>query len=391
VLYGFGYCHQVKDLDKFPTQKWPKQWPAEGEPVISFASVSDPTYNKILKIIRNARNEQLLVPRIDMPGADIVGSGIKEGRSRQIIPMKLPDKMPEIEAVVDANGFVRLGWESSARTIGLVAEIHRSTQKDFTPSAATKIGSTERDQYCDKESPSGKVYYAVVFVSDPAATCGTCKSGSILDYQHTKPNVQEEAKGKRCTLTTFETVRGEPLRLPAVNVPATLPPLRVSEIEAVPSHGKINLSWQPVGIPGVATYDIYGKRADDKIPRKLNTEALNATSFSDTHFHQGGEVGYAVIANAPHCAKAALSESTAWITTKPLPVRMEPVFTLKTDGKKLKLKGGAKLEGKNLLIPAGHAALGSSADLIMDGPFSFVLDLQLFEPGKMPVILGCGQ
>ena len=81
LLYGFQYEHQIKPLDQFPTQEWPQTWPPEGEPVISFATPEDPTYRAILEIIRNAREAQLAVPRIDMPGADRVGGGIREGRA----------------------------------------------------------------------------------------------------------------------------------------------------------------------------------------------------------------------------------------------------------------------------------------------------------------------
>lgn len=79
LLYGFGYEHKIKPLDQFPTQQWPAGWPPEGDPVHSFATPGDPVYLSILEIIRNAREAQLAVPRIDMPGADRAGGGIRKG------------------------------------------------------------------------------------------------------------------------------------------------------------------------------------------------------------------------------------------------------------------------------------------------------------------------
>jgi len=390
LIYGFGYAHQVMNLEDFPTQAWPKVWPPEGEPLTSFASINDPHYQKILKIIRDARNEQLSVPRIDMPGADIVGEGIHEGRARQIIPQPLPEKLPAVQAEVDLNGFVHLSWECSARTIGLVAELHRSTQKKFAPVEATKIADVERFDFCDQTPPAGKVYYAVVFVSDPAATCGTCKSGAVLDYQHTKAEVQGMEAGKRCPLSNFKPVRSDAVHTKAVEVPSTRPPLHITGIEVTPARGAVDLKWQPAGTPGLTTYDIYGKRDGAIEPQKLNIEPVRMRTFSDTVFHKGGKAEYTVVANAPRTAEAELLKSS-WVSAEPLPVRMEPVFTLVSAGKSLKLQGGASFEDSTLVVPSGHAAMPEAPDMIAGAPFSFVMDILFDEPGQMPVVLSFGQ
>jgi len=86
LLYGSGYEHRIKPLDQFPTQQWPTSWPPEGDPVISFETPADPTYLAILEIIRDAREAQLALPRIDMPGANRVGNGIHKGRSLTTMP-----------------------------------------------------------------------------------------------------------------------------------------------------------------------------------------------------------------------------------------------------------------------------------------------------------------
>jgi hypothetical protein len=60
-----------------------------------------------------------------------------------------------------------------------------------------------------------------VFVSDPAETCGTLKSGAVIDYQHVDetPKVQALRDGERCPLSTFVPQRSAPVRT-AVEVPA---------------------------------------------------------------------------------------------------------------------------------------------------------------------------
>lgn len=216
LIYGFGYAHAVKELDSFPTQAWPKAWPPEGKPVTTFASPADPHYRKMLGLIRDARAAQLAAPRVDMPGADAVGEGVIEGRSRQILPQPLPEPLPAVAATRDGNGLVRLSWESSARMIGLIAEVHRGGSASFATGEATRIGRTERSVFCDTNPPPGTAHYAVVFVSDPAETCGTCKSGAVLGAQHDAGQAGVLAlRGERCPLSSFEPLRSAPARASA--------------------------------------------------------------------------------------------------------------------------------------------------------------------------------
>jgi hypothetical protein len=422
LIYGFGYAHAVKELDSFPTQMWPKAWPPEGAPVAPFASVRDAHYQKILGIIREARAEQLANPRVDMPGADLVGGGIREGRSRQILPQPLPEPLPALRAGADENGFVRLAWESSARMIGLIAEIHRGAGADFVPCEATRLARTERFEFCDTNPPPGKVHYAVVFVSDPAETCGTCKSGAVLDYQHDERkaaargtgtnegvtgtlNVQrstlnaqvtdkagvEALRGGRCPLSSFAPQRSAPVRA-SVEVPAALPALVVPRPEAEPREGKVVLRWPAAGVPGVTTYDVFGRAGGPAgTARKLNAEPLRQAAYTDVTFHGGQEAAYAVVARAPRRAEPQLPGAGAWVPARPLPARIEPVFVLRSGAEGVSLRGGALLEGDVLQVPeGGSAALNPAAERLMDGPFSFVVEAYFDEPGQMPVALGFG-
>lgn len=67
-----GYAHAVQPLDKFPRAPTVSA-SVPGKPAISFASVDDPHYQRMLAIIRQAREQALAAPRVDMPGAEIVG------------------------------------------------------------------------------------------------------------------------------------------------------------------------------------------------------------------------------------------------------------------------------------------------------------------------------
>ncbi len=392
LIYGFGYAHAVKELDSFPTQTWSTVWPPEGAPVTPFASVGDPHYRKMLALILDARAKQLANPRVDMPGADFAGGGIREGRARQILPQPLPEPLPSVQAVSDANGFVRLGWESTARMIGLVAEIHRAQDAEFVPGDASLIARTERFGFCDTNPPPGTVHYAVVFVSDPAATCGTCKSGAVLDYQHDGEKAGVLAlRGGRCPLSTFASQRSLPVRASA-EVPSALPALKVPRPDAEPRAGKVILRWPAVGVPGVTTYDVFGRVSGRAgIPKKLNVEPLRCTVFSDVTFHEGQSASYAVVARAPRRAEPALPRESEWVSALPLPVRREPVLVLGADVKDVELRGGARFEGEVLQVPQGGcAALKPTESPLVDGPFSFVFEARFEEPGQMPVVLGFG-
>lgn len=391
LIYGFGYAHGVMDLDRFPSQVWPTVWPPEGAPVTHFASTDDPHYRKMLDLIREARAAQLARPRIDMPGAECVGAGIRAGRARQILPQPLPEPLPTVKATVDENGYVRLAWEGSARTIGLIAEVHRSPDAAFAPSDATRVGRTERFGYCDTKAPPGTVHYAVVFVSDPAETCGTCKSGAVIDYQHTDEIPQRQAlrNGERCPLSSFVPQRSAPARTTA-DVPAELPALTVAKLVAEPRPGNVALLWDAAGVPGVTTYDVLGRRTDGTT-RKLNPAPLAVAFFVDASFHGGQEVSYAVVANGPRRAPGTPGDG-AWVTARPLPEQKEPVFALSADAKGMRLAGGARIDGNTLdLGQGGHAALAPSEAQAMEGPFSLAADVCFDEAGHMPVLFGFGQ
>ena len=393
VLYGFGYEHAVRELDQFPSQKWDSTWPTEGKPVTPLASTNSPFYQQMLGIIQNARVELLAKPRIDMPHADLVGGGIVPGRARQILPQTLPDPLPEVTASNEMFGFVRLDWENSARMIGLIAEVHRGKRDKFKPDATTLIGRSERATFCDTNPPPGKVYYAVVFVSDPAETCGTVKSGAVFNYQRgEQPSTGAGGAqaGAACPLTSFQPERSAPVYA-MCDVPR---PDRQPQTDTLPlaeaRAGSIALSWQPTGIPGLTRYDVYGAQGRGR-PVKLNKEPLRVPAYVDAVFHDMKDTRYAVAAYGPNLPESKPPDAKFWVTAKAKPVREAPVFKLSPTAEGLTLTGGATFEDGVLVLPGnGYAKLPPMTDLT-GSPFSFVVEVMFDEAGTMPVLLGFGR
>lgn len=100
------YQHAVMPLDAFPAQQW-REWDASGDVVASFASAADPTYQKMLQIIRGARARAMASPRVDMPGAMPLA-----GESRNIypVPIPTPERLSPLAAKQLPSGEIELTW-----------------------------------------------------------------------------------------------------------------------------------------------------------------------------------------------------------------------------------------------------------------------------------------
>jgi mono/diheme cytochrome c family protein len=79
-LLWSGYAHAVQPVERFPRQSLVTAL-HDGEPLVTFNSPDAPHYQNMLAIIRQARDQALAAPRVDMPGAKIIA-----GQSRQFIP-----------------------------------------------------------------------------------------------------------------------------------------------------------------------------------------------------------------------------------------------------------------------------------------------------------------
>lgn len=378
LLYRGGYAHQVRELDSFPTQIWPP-WPPPGDPYVVFASTQDPGYRRILSIIEEARLRQLADPRIDMPGADVVGEGIREGSSRLLLPFGLPDPLPGVNAAVDAEGWVRLEWEASARTDGLIAEIHRGSDPDFEPVEATLRKRTARCVFRDLEAPEGAVHYAVVFVAAGAETSGAGQPGGV-------------AAG--CPASVHPGWRRSPPVRVTVGVPAPLPTLEVTGLRAEPLPGRVRLRWDGVGPPGVTTYEVYGRRRGSTLAMaRLNRRPLHVPAFTDSTGVPEADREYAVVASSPRRIPPPIPPLQGSIAGRPLPPPVAPVLRLGPELEGMRLHGAARFDADGALLIPGNGCMGLSPtpERLVEGPFGFVLDAWLDAPGQMPVLLGCGR
>jgi hypothetical protein len=75
-----GYAHAVQPSESFAHHKVVPP-DREGKPVVALSSTNDPKYKTLLKIIRQARDEALAAPRVDMPGAEV-----QTGTCRLFVP-----------------------------------------------------------------------------------------------------------------------------------------------------------------------------------------------------------------------------------------------------------------------------------------------------------------
>ncbi|MBP3693793.1 MAG: PD40 domain-containing protein [Thermoguttaceae bacterium] len=226
IMSGGRYEHAVRPLDSFPTQKWKPvaaSDPNSGEPAVSIQSTDDAVYRQILTIIKRASRQAYASPRIDMPGAFELNGGAIAGRSRQILPQPLPEKMPKIELSLTLSGKPELSWPNDKRVIGLAAEIHRGEKPDFALSEKTLVGTTEMNRFIDADAKQGKWFYAVRFVCDPALTCGTCRvSGdTISELNALAEGIIPERKSivNRCPLSMFQPKKSEPVYVGSLDVP----------------------------------------------------------------------------------------------------------------------------------------------------------------------------
>ncbi|MGL6227384.1 MAG: LamG-like jellyroll fold domain-containing protein [Thermoguttaceae bacterium] len=425
LMFKSGYEHAVKNLDQFPTQVW-QSWEEslKGEPVLTFQSTSDANYQKMRQIIEDARVRQLTNPRVDMPFANEMGTGIKAGRFRQIIPQPLPEKTPELNITVDADGIVRLNWECSDRTIGLVAELHRSTEPNFQPRPETLIGRTELFQFSDKNAPIGTVHYALVLVSDPAETCGTAKSGAVLDYTDSLPlsvnNLVHDSRVQqpiiksiegRCPLSLVEPLKSEPVWA-SITVPEPQPPTPPQNVRAVSSPGSITLHWEQER-PGRFQYRVYliegqrelerqqmtligsesvitTTRTREPIRKELTQEPMNGNSWTIVPDDEN-EREFQVVA----ISRTGLETASPTIQARALPEKKEPVFVLadavSDDSAVNLLKNGASFSKGELDVRnGGYMEIPNRPEFAVGDRFSFECSVKFDESGNMPIILGCG-
>ncbi|MCL2709584.1 MAG: LamG domain-containing protein, partial [Planctomycetaceae bacterium] len=378
LMFQSGYEHSVRELHEFPTQNW-VAWETslEGEVVAPFASTNDPVYQRMLAIIEEARTQQLLKPRVDMPFANEIGAGIVAGRSRQIIPQPLPDPLPKIDISVDDDGIVRLRWERSRRTIGLIAEVSRISPSN---NSWRLIGRTELAEFIDTSAPSETVCYEVVFVSDPAETCGTTKSGAVLMFEGLQQvNIPQVGRMEfRCPLSTAEPTRSISL-FRVVRVPPPTPPPAPKNLRAESRPGAVRLLWNE-DRPGQYRYNVYAGE------RKLNDEPVLARSFG---------IGTNVLEDVEYTVETVsrVVGGRSTVSAQPLPMRTDPVFVLSPDAGRLVAPAtfDANSDSSELnLSTGGHFVVEPNEEFNVGEAFSIEFSVKLDSNGGMPIIVGHG-
>jgi len=353
ILATGGYIHHVLPLDKMKPTKCPPS-DSSGKPVVTFASADDPHYQAMLAVIRHGRRLALAAPRADMPGAEI-----QPGKWRQLIPPPLPEPLPPLEARVDAESIARLSWERSARTIGLMAEVHRDARADFNPNAQTLMATTPIFQYADLTVPQGKQHYAVVLLSG--------------------------------------TNRSAPIRA-AVSVPAPEPPPTPEGLEASPGPGQVVLQWKDGGRVGTR-YHVYRAKPGTDGFKRLTAKPIFDLRYCDASAGDGAKYAYTIRALNRRGTEGGASRA---VVAAALPEIKAPVFVAAfTENASAALYGGgtasgrvhgkARIEGSALdLRQGGHVTFDHRPEFDLARRLSVECWVRLAKKGKMPVIVSCG-
>ncbi len=350
-----GYAHAVQPLESFEKRALVRQ-DLSGAPVVSFRSPEDPAYQRLLELIRRARERALATPRVDMPGAEI-----EPGESRVFIPPPLPEEAP-VRAEADADGVVLVSWGRTAATIGLTAEVHRGPAPGFVPGPETLLAATTLGRYQDGTAPAGRRAYAVVFVS-PAG--------------RSRP---------------FEAL---------VDVPAVPPPPAPGGLAALPAAGAVRLRWDPVAAPG-AGYHVYRLEPGSGEPVRLTRTPLRSPRCTDRSAVPRTPYRYTVRAvsrrgeEGPPCAPV---EAAALFTAEPVfaldiaPGRAAGVFP---GGEQVPAAaaGNARLGAGVLDVrEGGHITLPHREEFDLSRPVTLTCWVRVDRreaPDSMPVLLGCG-
>ncbi|MCP4643793.1 MAG: hypothetical protein GY851_25330 [bacterium] len=356
LLVGGGYAHAILPLETF--QKQGEQPPADATPadrMAPFASTSDPHYQTMLAIIRNGRREALAEPRVDMPGATVVA-----GHSRQFVPPPLPEPLPALDLRVDDDGIVHLSWERSARTIGLVADLHRGAAPGFTPGEDTLLTSTRGFVHADMTVEEGPQCYALVLFSGDS--------------------------------------RSAPIYASAV-VPGSVAPSAPAELAAMPAVGAVELTWSEQSeLP--LRYHVY--RADEGSDEfvRVTDSPTPRLRYQDAGAAHG--VAYAYTVRSVN-RRGLESEALPAVVAAALPEIRDPVFSAAFDSRlEAALHGGGSAPGTihgsakcdNGILDlrrGGHVTFDHRNEFDLTQRISVECWVRFTKSSDMPVVLSCGQ
>jgi hypothetical protein len=331
------------------------EWDDSGEEHVTFEGPDDPNYRRMLELIRQTRSAVLAKPRVDMPGAEVVG-----GQCRMQVLPALPLDSPVLAARVAQGCSVELSWPRTAATIGFQYELHRSSTPEFEPDDSTHLGLTTAGRFTDALPPPGTQYYALVLTTD-----------------------------SRRAAPSFARV----------DVPAPLPPAPPSKIEARSLPGEIWLAWQS-DRPAHVRYHVYRKAAGATALQQLTQEPLAGVTYSDLHVEVG--VAYEYVVRAIDRRGQTGPESSAATAVAKQMIR-QPVFvaSLAADTQ-AGLRDGQTVRGQiqgQVRFTGGSAQFGEKGHIQYPYRPEFALRhaltvqcwVRIDKATQMPVVLACGE
>lgn len=348
-----GYAHAVQPPEAFPKQLVVPPDPS-GKPVTRFASNQDANYQAMLSIIREARQQALASPRIDMPGAEATA-----GACRMFLPPAVPAVAPPLLASADAEGVVQLSWERSAWTIGLEAELHRGAVADFLPNEKTLLARTALGRHTDLLPPTGRQCYALVLVSGE---------------QRSRPSYSN------------------------IEIPPSLPPPPPIGLKAAPASSAVRLTWQaPEGVrPGLA-YNVYRTKAGSKEVKRLTPEPIRSTALADGLAQVGTRYEYVVRTVSRQGVEGTPSAAVAAVAT----IVRQPMVSLEGPELRATIHGEPALPGQSHgpagwqegtvdLRKGGYVTFPHHAHFDLQQPLSLECWVWFDQQGQMPVVASCG-
>jgi len=361
---GLAWCRDRKARAPYPLVTQRQQPPdvrrpartpppdLSGDPVVSFASSGDASYEAMLRAIRKARTVALATPRVDMPGA------VKEpGQCRQLVTVPLPSCMPSVQAEIEPDGAVRLRWQGMSELIGLEFSVYRLTGADDRPGEENRVATTTLCEAVDGAPPPGRARYLVI------------------------PSNGEET--------------GAPAEV-AVEVPLSPPVPAPAGLHAVGVQDAVELVWEPVPWRGVR-YHV--ERVEGGKSRRLTEGPIAGIAYVDVDVEPGKAVSYIVRAVS---RQGRVGEPSTTASAAALPVPVDPVLQFPVEGKlqarlldgsvlAAKAQGKARVEASILDLGAGgNVVLPYHDHMSVKRRFTVEVGVHIEELAKMPVILACG-
>ena len=347
-----GYAHSVQPPEAFPKHEVLPPDPS-GEPAVSFQSTEDPHYQRMLAIIRGARDVALSQPRVDMPGAEVIAGTCRTFRAPPVPPMA-----PRPVATCDRNGVVRIAWEVSAETIGLEAEVHRGSRAHFVPTDKTRLARTALGYYEDTDAPQGIQHYALV-VRSP--------------LQSSLPAYVE------------------------ANVPAPLPPPAPRDLEVISAMGSVRLQWAAPEV-AVAGYHVERAPSGSDVFERLTPEPIRLPTFIDGRVEADHTYRYVARAVSRRNLEGPPSNAVETVVQAvPGPVFTAPLTetpdAVVLDGSAMPgtTHGPVRWQDGSLDLRAGgYVTFPNDGQFSLQQPLSVQCRVRFDERTAMPVVVSCG-